>query len=175
MHRTIVKWQIIGFVFVCVLGTFLHFLFDLTGQTILVAPFSAVNESIWEHLKLLYFPMVIFALWEYFRWGKLVTSFWYVKLLGILSGLLLVPVLYYTYTGIGGVNADWLNITIFFLIAATVYWGETKLFGRAQHRQLPNWAAIGLLAIVGISFVVLTFLPPHIPFFRDPSTGSYGF
>lgn len=175
MRRSIPHWQIGGFIFSSVLGTFLHFLFDLTGQSVFAAPFSAVNESIWEHLKLLYFPMLLFALWEYVRWGRQEKGFWQVKLLGIFFGLVLIPALYYTYTGIWGVNADWLNISIFFMAAAAVYYLETKLFARPRHRQLSNWIPITLIAVIGILFVVLTFLPLHIPFFRDPATGSYGF
>ena len=174
MSRNIPRWQIAGFIFVSALGTFLHFLFDLTGGSVAVAPFSAVNESIWEHLKLLYFPMVIFALREYLRWGRAETGFWHIKLMGILTGLILVPALYYTYTGIFGVNADWLNITIFFVVAAVVFYLETKLFAGSR-RHLPDWIAILLITVIGIAFALLTFLPPHIPFFRDPSTGTYGF
>lgn len=175
MHRSIARWQTGGFIFVSILGTFLHFLFDLTGQNILAALFSAVNESIWEHLKLLYVPMVLFALWEYCRWGRQETGFWHIKLTGLVLGLSLVPVLYYTYTGISGINADLLNIIIFFAVAAAVYYLETKLFIRKPRWQLPAWAAVVLIAAIGILFVFLTFLPPHIPFFRDPTTGTYGF
>ena len=175
MRRSIPRWQTAGFLFVSVLGTFLHFLFDLTGGSIWVACFSAVNESIWEHLKLLYFPMVIFALWEYCRWGRQEIGFWHVKLLGIVIGLLLIPVLYYTYTGIFGKNADWLNIAIFFLVAAAVYYLETRWFSRLWQRQLPDWLAVGLVVGLGVLFVLLTFRPPHLPFFRDSLNNTYGF
>ena len=70
MKKHIPLWQIGGFLFTGALGTFLHFLFDLTGENAVSALFSAVNESIWEHLKLIYYPMLLFALWEYFVWGK---------------------------------------------------------------------------------------------------------
>ena len=61
MKRTIPYWQVAGFLFTAVLGTFLHFLFDLTGESLVAGLFSAVNESIWEHIKLLFYPMVLFA------------------------------------------------------------------------------------------------------------------
>lgn len=175
MQRSIPRWQIGGFIFTSILGTFLHFLFDWTGQSIVAALFSAVNESIWEHLKLLYFPMVIFALWEYFRWGRNEKGFWQVALSGILLGLLLIPVLYYTYTEIFGVNIDWLNITIFFVTAAASFYMQAKLFARPRHRQLQRWIPVFLIVAIGVLFIVFTFLPPQIPFFRDPATGSYGF
>ncbi len=85
-------WQVMGFLFTAIAGTLLHFLYDWSGQSLLIAPFSAVNESIWEHMKLLFFPMLLFAAAESrFISGKY-PNFWCAKLLGIAAGLLLIPV-----------------------------------------------------------------------------------
>lgn len=175
MKKAIPYWQMAGFLFTAVVGTLLHFLFDWTGGSVVAALFSAVNESIWEHLKLLFYPMVIFAVIEYLVWGKEVDSFWCVKLIGILLGLALIPVVYYTYTGILGVKADWFNITIFFLTAGIVYWVETKLFQRGFTCRLGSKAAVALIVLIAALFTVLTFAPPQIPLFQDPLTGTYGF
>jgi hypothetical protein len=35
--------------------------------------------------------------------------------------------------------------------------------------------AVGLLFLLALIFTLLTFLPPEVPFFRDPVTGTYGF
>lgn len=175
MKKTIPYWQAAGFIFTAVVGTFLHFLFDLTGGSVIAALFSAVNESIWEHLKLVFYPMVVFALIEYFFWGKDCKSFWCVKLIGILVGLVLIPVVYYTYTGSLGVSADWFNITIFFLVAGVVFWVESKLFQSEFTCPVGPKLAVVLICLIAVAFTVLTFLPPHIPFFQDPMTGTYGF
>lgn len=172
MKKHIPRWQIWGFLFTGALGTFLHFLFDLTGENAVVALFSAVNESIWEHMKLIYYPMLLFALWEYFVWGKKRPDFWRIKLRGILLGLILIPVIYYTYTGISGQNIDWLNIAIFFLAAGVSFYYETKRF---EKNTKPCKLAFPLILLLGGIFMVLTFLPPHIPFFHDPVTGTYGY
>ncbi len=175
MKKTIPYWQTGGFIFTAVVGTLLHFLFDWTGGNVIAALFSAVNESIWEHLKLLFYPMVAVAVVEYFSWGKEVDSFWCIKLMGILLGVVLIPVVYYTYTGILGVKADWFNITIFFLAAGMVYWAETKLLQRGYTCQVSSRLSVALIALIGVTFTILTFVPPHIPFFQDPITGTYGF
>ncbi len=173
MKRSIPFWQMAGFVFTGILGTFLHFLFDLTGGSPAAALVSAVNESIWEHMKLLFYPMAIFAIAEYFFWGKDHPGFWCAQLLGILLGLAIIPVTYYTYTGILGVSADWFNITIFFLAAAAAYRLQTR---HLTHQcSLPPAAAIAILCALTITFTALTFCPPHVPLFRDPLTGTYGF
>ena len=175
MKKNVPYWQIGGFVFTAVVGTLLHFLFDWTEGSAAAALFSAVNESIWEHLKLLYYPMAAVAVIEYFFWGKDTDAFWCIKLLGILLGLVLIPAVYYTYTGILGVNADWFNITIFFLAALAVYWAETKLFQRGFSCPVGEKMAGIVILLIALVFTFFTFAPPRIPFFRDPVTGSYGF
>ena len=175
MKKTIPYWQMGGFIFTAITGTLLHFLFDWTGENTVIALFSAVNESIWEHLKLLFYPMVTVAVIQYFFWGKKFDSFWCIKLLGILIGLVLIPVVYYTYTGILGVKADWFNITIFFIAAAVVFWTETKLFQREYVCRIGSPLAIIIICLLAVVFTILTFMPPHIPFFQDPITGTYGF
>lgn len=164
-----------GFIFTAVVGTLLHFLFDWASENTVAALFSAVNESIWEHLKLLFYPMIAVAVIEYLFWGKETCSFWCIKLIGILAGLMLIPVVYYTYTGVLGVKADWFNIAIFFLAAAVVYWMETKLFQRGYTCQITAKLAMILICLISIAFTILTFIPPHIPLFQDPLTGTYGF
>ena len=175
MKVSIPVWQMGGFIFTGILGTFLHFLFDLTGGSLWAGLFSAVNESIWEHMKLLFYPMVLFSLLEYRFWGKETPGFWKVKLLGILVGLGLIPVLYYTYTGILGVSADWFNIAIFFLAAGAAYWVETRRFQRGITNANGSKAAVCTILGLALLFAVLTFFPPKIPLFQDPQDGTYGF
>ena len=175
MKKAIPYWQMVGFIFTAVVGTLLHFLFDWSGGNVAVALFSAVNESIWEHLKLLFYPMLLFAAAEYCSWGREAESFWCIKLIGSLLGFVLIVVVYYTYTGSLGVNADWFNITLFFLTAGVVYWVETKLFQRGFACAVgEKWAVLSIFLIMTL-FTVLTFLPPQVPLFHDPMTGTYGF
>jgi len=175
MEKNLPSRQIAGFLFTSVLGTFLHFLFDLTGGNVVAALFSAVNESIFEHMKLIYYPMLLFALLQYRKTGRDAANFWCVKLAGITLALTLIPAIYYSYTGILGVSADWFNITIFFIAAAAAYWMETKLFQKEFSCRIPQALAFALILLIGVVFTVLTFRPPHIPLFRDPLTGTYGF
>ena len=166
MKKSISLWQMIGFIFVGILGTLLHFLYDWTGQNPVVGAFSAVNESIWEHMKLLFFPMLVFATWEYFRIGKEYPGFWWVKLLGAVVGLILIPTIYYTYTGALGVEADWFNIAIFFIAAAAVFWLEAKLLKKGIPRWPLSGLAVGGIAVLTVIFVMLTYAPPNIPIFQ---------
>lgn len=173
MKRNIQLWQLMGFAVTSLGGTLLHYLYDWTAQSVLAAPFSGVNESTWEHMKLLYFPLFLYAIVQrhYFRERK---DFWCIKLSGTLLGLILIPALFYTLNGAFGKTPDWINIAIFFVAAAAVFWTENRWFQRdfafCPHPKL----AFVLLCAVGLLFVVFTFLPPAIPLFRDPVTGLYG-
>ncbi len=57
------------------MGTALHFTYDLSGGNLLVAVFSAVNESVWEHWKLVFSPAAVFALIEIADRRKIPASF----------------------------------------------------------------------------------------------------
>jgi hypothetical protein len=166
--------RLYGFLFTAIIGTLLHFLYDWTGEIIFVAPFSAVNESVWEHMKLLFVPMFIFALIDYRKWGKNHDNFWCIKLLSITVGLLLIPTLYYTYTGALGITADWFNITIFFLATAIAYYLENRLLKSKAGFCFSSLLAFSVLIILAVLFVFFTFTPLPIPLFSDPTTGNYG-
>jgi hypothetical protein len=166
MKKSISFWQMVGFIAAGVGGTLLHFLYDWSGQHPVVGAFSAVNESIWEHMKLLFFPMLVFSLIEYSRIGKDYPNFWCVKLIGTLMGLTVIPVIYYTYTGALGVSADWFNIAIFFITAGAVYWLETRLLQNSRPRCTFPAVALGTLLLIGVVFVMLTYHPLNLPLFQ---------
>ena len=167
MKERTILWQAAGFAAVTFGGTILHFLYDWSGRCILIAPFSGVNESTWEHMKLLYWPLFLFALAQhpFFAAQK---NYWCVKLAEILLGLVLIPVLFYTCNGVFGTSPDWGNISIFYVTAALAFLFEWLAF---QNDWLP-WAypklAFIAICIIGVLFVVFTFAPPQIPLFQDP-------
>lgn len=173
MKRDIALWQFVGFSFVSLMGTLLHFLYDWTGGNILASLISGVNESTWEHMKLLYFPLLIFALIQS-RYFKEYKNFWCMKLMGIIIGLITIPILFYTYNGAFGKSPDYLNIAIFFISAAAVFILETLLFKKEALQCKRPCLALALICIIGIMFVIFTFLTPKIPLFQDPLSGTYG-
>ena len=174
MKRSLSLWQFVGFSLTSFLGTLFHFLYEWTGESPFVAPISGVNESTWEHMKLLFFPLFFFALVEraFFREQK---NFWQVKLCGTLRGILWIPFLFYTLNGAFGKTPDWVNISLFFLAAALSFLWETRAFSKAEDTESPvPRLSFFLLCLIGALFVLFTFFPPRIPLFADPLTGTYG-
>ena len=89
MKRSIGLWQLLGFAVTALGGTLLHFLYDWLGEARWIAPFSGVNESTWEHMKLLFWPMLIYAVFQSFFF-KGYESFPCIKLRSVLIGLILI-------------------------------------------------------------------------------------
>ena len=173
MKRSIKLWQLWGFAVVCLLGTVLHFLYDWLGAAVWIAPFSGVNESTWEHMKLLFWPMFLFAIFQSFFF-KDMNNYWCIKLRGTLLGLVLIPVLFYTYNGVIGESPDWINIAIFFIAAAFAYLYETYLFIKGDIPCKSSKLPIAVLCCIALLFVIFTFITPEIGIFKDPLTGNYG-
>ena len=173
MKRDYFLWGLGGFAFTSLTGTLLHFLFDLSGGKLWAAVISGVNESTWEHMKLLFFPMLIFAVVQYFFFGER-KDFWCIQLRSILLGQILIPVLFYTYNGAIGPSPDWLNISIFFLTALISYWYQTKLYRREDTPCLSPALALGILCAMALLFGLFAFFPPKIGLFLDPVTQTYG-
>ena len=176
MKNTLSVWQLAGLTFSVILGTLLHFLYPCT-RSILLSPISAVNESTWEHMKILFFPMLFFALLQYPFFKTAYPNFWKIKTVGTLLGTLLIPILFYTYNGAFGTSPDWLNVAFFFLSAGLAYYTETKLLQHAnatQTAKASNTLSLLLLLAIAVLFGVFTFYPPHLPLFLDPITNGYG-
>ena len=164
-------WPVAEFLFVGVTGVLLHFLYEWTGESTAAALVSEVNESTWEHMKLLFVPLMLFTGIQRL-WRKDHTeTLWCRTFCSTLAGLAVIPLLYYTYTGALGVSADWFNILIFFVAATVAALVACRLTDRCS---LPQGVAVTGLLLLGGLFVLFTFAPPTIPLFRDPITGTYG-
>ena len=74
-NKKILKYQIISVVSSIILGTLLHFTFEWSGKNELIAIFSAINESVWEHLKLTFYPMLFFSIIGYFYLRKISNNY----------------------------------------------------------------------------------------------------
>ena len=132
-----------------------------------------MNESTWEHMKLLFWPMFLFALVQrlFFRDQE---NYWCVKLAQVLLGLILIPVLFYTYNGVFGKSPDWINIAIFYITALLVFLFEWLAFKKDWLQCKHPWRAFATICLIGVLFVAFTFAPPQVPLFQDPVTGTYG-
>nr|WP_319488019.1 DUF6512 family protein [uncultured Caproiciproducens sp.] len=167
-------WETMNFIFVIIFGTILHFVYAWTGNNRFVGVFSPTNESVWEHLKMLFVPIILFSIIEYFAIGKDYKNFISAKSFGILLGMFFIIAFFYTYTGIIGKNYLWIDILTFILgvVIAFVYSGRN--INNDQNDPTTKLGGLLFLAALAIGFAVFTFRPPHIGLFVDPVTKKSG-
>ena len=173
MKRQILTWELWGIVFIVFVGSALHFVFEIFRGWLPLAIIAAVNESVWEHLKLGFWPAVIFALIEYRFIKKTSNNFMFAKAIGIFLIPVTIAVLFYGYTAFTH-HILAVDISIFVLAAVI---GQMISYKILVARALPSWTGtlgIVLLVMMLIAFATLTYYPPELPIFEDSLTGGYG-
>ncbi|MCI8371571.1 MAG: hypothetical protein HFI75_04085 [Lachnospiraceae bacterium] len=166
-RRRIRNWEIGEFIFISVLGTLLHFVYEWTGKQQVVAAFSAVNESTWEHLKLLFYPVLFYTVLQYLFLRKEVPCLWSIKARAVLIGLAFIVVFFYTYSGILGTNYAWLDIGSFYVSALLV---SIYSYQMAKKKKTGCHSALWIgvwLVMLGL-FIGFTYQPPDLGIFRPP-------
>ena len=173
--KEVLKFQIFSIIFVSILGTLLHFTYEWFGDNKIVAAFSAVNESTWEHLKLLFFPMLITTIIGYFYFKKDVPNFLCAKTYGIITSLVFVIVFFYTYTGVIGRNFAIFDIGSFFVaVILGEYIAYRIMISSSLKFKCNKNLAIIVLAVLLVVFVLFTYFTPQIGLFKDPVENGYG-
>lgn len=168
----ILRFEIISSIFIMIVGTLLHFTFGWFNNNLLVGTFSPINESIWEHLKLLFFPMLISTIIGYFYKGRFIPNYLCSKLLGIILSMSFILVFFYTYTGIIGTNFAIVDIASFFI---AVLLGQYVAYLKMESTFSCNKLVPSIIVLVlYLCFLIFTFFPPHIALFKDPITGMFG-
>lgn len=162
------KTNIYRFLFISILGTLLHFTYEWSQNNAIVGLFSAVNESTWEHLKLLFFPMLFLTLFELFFFrDRLPKNFLQVRTCRIFLGMGLIVVVFYTLLGVIGTSIDFLNIALFFVAVFFALWSENKQYRNSESKKETSSTAFSILLIFTLLFFVFTFLPPDIGLFWE--------
>lgn len=152
------KWEFIGVIFIVLIGLFLHFAYELSNSNQFVALIAPVNESIWEHLKMAFYGMLIYAAFEYIFIGKETKNFIFAKAFSSLLAAFLFVVFYYGYTEFTA-QALYLDIIIF-IVAILV--AQTFSFAILKSKlYISGLNYICLLAIIAGIFVFCSYTYTH--------------
>jgi hypothetical protein len=174
MRQTVWRWELSGVAFIVVIGSALHFAFDWAGGWKPLALVAAVNESIWEHLKLAFWPGLLWAVMERWRLRAVSTDFWTVKGLALLVPSVLIVTIFGTYTAILGDNLLVLDIGTFVVaVLAGQLVSAWLLVARIGIRAIKFLGLVVLAIQIG-AFATLTYCPPDMALFEDPRSGLRG-
>lgn len=174
LRAELLRWEMVGILLIFFSGSALHFALEWCGGAAIVAPFAAVNESVWEHLKLAFWPAVVYAIVEYVAFGRNAAGFVTAKSIGILVTPLCIVLLSCGYKALPGHHVLWLDILIF-LVAVSMGQASSYLSMAAGQQLAPlGWIALLTVVLLGLCFAVFTFRAPRLPIFRDSVSGRYG-
>lgn len=162
---------IIGIITVLLTGTLAHFAYEWSGNNHIVGLFTPVNESVWEHMKLLFFPMLAYSLFQVFQLKKEFPCIVSASCFGILVGTWLIPALYYAYTFVLGKNTFLLDIATFVLSTLAAFLLSYRL---TQSCGLKSYTLllVVLVCVLLACFFRFTYSPPDSELFRDPSVSQ---
>ncbi len=162
------KWHIWGFVFISIFGVFLHFAYGLSDEAKLVGYFGAVNESLWEHLKLIFWPVFLFSLIEFFAYGKNEKDFFAIKMCSLFCSLMFLVVFFYTYSGILGFSLSAVDIALFFVSSfLNQYISYRLLTSDGSGDNSDSFRGFIVLMLLAVCFIIWTYNPPMLGIFWE--------
>lgn len=167
MNKKLMLCTIIGIIFVSISGTLLHFVYQLSGENYFAGLFSPVSESTWEHMKLIFFPMLFYSIIISRPLKSKYPCISTALSAGLIAGTILIPVIFYTYSGILGFNMLCLDIATFYIsvIAAfiIVYKISVKC-SAAKYTVLLEF----IIFIMISAFIIFSYNPPQAGIFKSP-------
>lgn len=173
--KKILYWQVGAIIFTWIIGTLLHFTYEWSGENVAIGIFSAVNESTWEHLKLTFFPMLLFSVIEGVFLYKYSNNYIEAKTIGIFLSIVMIITIFYTYTGILGTNFAFIDILTFLVsVLVSEYVSYKILLMKEQSNIITKTLSAVIIIFLLICFIKFTFTPPKVQLFEDPINGTYG-
>lgn len=170
------KWRRVSILFNIIIGTLLHFIYDWSGGNSIVGIFGAINESVWEHTKLLFWPAFIFSTVEFFYVGKYYSNYFVGRATSLCIGIFMIISMFYTYSGAIGDNFLVIDILIFIIsVMISQYIAYKIIVSRYKTGSLLNLLSLVTTMLLVFAYVFFTSNPPQIPLFKEAFSRLYKF
>lgn len=166
MNKKLFYYTIAGIIFTATAGTLLHFAYEFSGKNPLAGMFAPVNEAVWEHMKMVFFPAFLYCMagWPFFY--RSYPAFFRSCLSGILTGTLSIAVIFYTYSGIIGNHYLILDI-LTFLAGVLITFSLNYQLTIQNTFVIPTAFLVFLTVLIMVCFFIFTYSPPEIALFVD--------
>ncbi|MFX0028446.1 MAG: DUF6512 family protein [Candidatus Hermodarchaeota archaeon] len=172
--KKVLFWEVIGIFFVTIIGSLFHFMFEWLGHWAPLGGFFPVNESVWEHLKLPFWSLLVFALIEYNFIKNYSNNLVIAKIIASLISIATILIVFYSYTTI--FKIELLIVDIFSFIFGVIL-GQMASYKIITRKKFSNWVIYvswATMLILALAFFLFTYFPPNISIFQDSATGLYG-
>lgn len=168
------KIKIIGVFVIMPLSILCHFLYEWNSNFIF-SVFCPINESIWEHMKLMATPFLLYGIFEWIYYKK--KNINYDNLLislciSIIVGIIAYLVPYLIIDKFISHNMI-VSISLLFLDYCFMEYLSFKIINTNKIKY-SNYIGTILLFLIYFMFYYLTYNPPHTYLFYDTKDKSYG-
>jgi len=163
-----------------ILGILFHFIYNFLNKPFIIGLFFPVNESIWEHLKLVLIPITLFGIVYsiiYKKRNYRLNNFWYHTSIAIIISMIIIPLSHYTYFTIFKSVPDFVNILIYiFSIIISFYYIYKNMQKESvdTNNKDKNSAGILVITTLFLLYMIFTIYPPRLELFKDPITNTFG-
>ena len=160
-------YTLLGILVLFAVGSLFHFLYSLTGECFIIGLFVPINESIFEHTKMVVLPVFIWWFIFYlFRKKDLFVNAWFTSaLIAMISAIIAIPMLFYFYSQAFGIES--LIIDILILLASLAIGQILGLHYYRHGKGIEYYFAIFLMIVIIILFAFFTINPPAFPIFNS--------
>ena len=162
-----------GFLFISIVGSLLHFTYEWSNHNKYVSLLSAVNESVWEHMKLLVFPSLVWMIIE-IPFISNNSNFLTAKFVSLIVMILLVPTLFYLFKYLIKQSILIVDILIFYVAVGVGQFLSYIILGASVLPNIFNYISLIGLILIYSYFLIATLIPGKGDIYVDPNTKKKG-
>ncbi|MBN2535205.1 MAG: hypothetical protein JXB88_20155 [Spirochaetales bacterium] len=174
MVKDIFIIHLCGFFFIVIVGSLLHFTYQWSGYSPVVGMFCAVNESVWEHLKLGFWSLILYSFIDYWLLKNKTQNYFFAKAAGVLSMQFFIVAFFYLYTAFVSGSILFVDISLYISGALLCQLLSYIIITAKKYNNVLNITGIAMAVLFAFCLCFFTFFPPKLPPFRDSVTGNYG-
>lgn len=164
----------LSIIIISILGTFFHFLYDISKHNKVVGLFAAVNESTWEHIKIALTPTILWSIYDGYIYGRN-PNYFTAKLSSLLILITFIPTIFYLYKYFTNKPIIIVDILIFYIAIILSQFSFYNIIKLQTLGFATNYLSCISIFIVFGFYMVLTLLPIKSFIFKDPITNKFGF
>ena len=167
-------FTIISIIVISVIGTMLHFFYDITKHNKFVGLFAAVNESTWEHVKIALTPTILWGLIDGYIYG-INSNYFIAKFISLVTIIILIPLLFYSYKILFKKNSHFANVLIFYVVIICSQCLFRYLISIESVSYFIQYLSCVGIYVVLACYMIFTLMPVRNFLFKDPISNKYGF
>lgn len=168
------KTRIYAVIGIFIISFIVHFIFELYPN-ILLSIFFPVNESIWEHMKMIFTSILIYSLIDKIILDKHDVEYNNFYLQVFVTAIISIPIYLIIYLPIYKIFGEKLIISIIILLIVYIII-ELIAYHLLTHKEynVPNYIITFLIIITYAIFTYFTYNPPKNFIFYDTHNQTYG-